>query len=68
LAYGYADAVPLNEAHLLLTRIVASEFFSFGLSDQPNIPDFLNALIPYKCDVFSDDQNICLATGFSKNF
>jgi hypothetical protein len=28
----------------------------------------LNALIPYKCDVFSDDQNICLATGFSKNF
>jgi hypothetical protein len=54
---------------MLLPTIGASELFSLCSSDKPNVSDFLSTLIPNKFYVFfCGDQNICLATRFSKNF
>jgi hypothetical protein len=42
--------------------------FSYGSSDQLNVPDLLSAQIPYNVDVFFGDQIICLVTRLRKMF
>jgi hypothetical protein len=58
--YSFINEVFIHN-DMLLPRILAYEFFSFGSSHYPNIPNVPIALIPYKFYVsFSVKQNVYL--------